>query len=201
MSNQQQDVDCVMPAAGLSSRMGSWKMMLPYRHHTILDESIENALRFCSRVILVVGHRGNELIERYENSAKIRVVVNSDYPQGMFSSIQAGVSEVRSEHFFVCHGDMPCVSADIYQQVWSERGEHTVFPGTKEKPGHPVLLPKSIIPVIQRSEIDGKMKPLIMANKVKFLGLEQLDIYLDVDTPAAYQAVCESAHHKYQIDN
>ncbi|WP_407675665.1 glycosyltransferase family protein [Photobacterium frigidiphilum] len=39
----------------------------------------------------------------------------------MFGSIQVGVSEVRSEHFFICHGDMPCVSADIYQQVWSER--------------------------------------------------------------------------------
>jgi hypothetical protein len=39
------------------------------------------------------------------------------------------------------------------------------------------LLPKSIIPAIQRSEIDGKMKPLIMAHKVKFLGLDLLDIY------------------------
>jgi hypothetical protein len=45
-----------------------------------------------------------------------------------------------------------------------------------------------------------KMKPLIMAHKVKFLGLDLLDIYLDVDTPAAYHAVCESAHRKYQID-
>lgn len=44
------------------------------------------------------------------------------------------------------------------------------------------------------------MKPLIMAHKVKFLGLDLLDIYLDVDTPAAYRAVCESAHRKYQID-
>lgn len=55
MSNQQRYVDCVMPAAGLSSRMGSWKVMLPYSHHTILDESIENALRFCSRVKKLMG--------------------------------------------------------------------------------------------------------------------------------------------------
>ncbi|MGF1873003.1 NTP transferase domain-containing protein [Photobacterium indicum] len=44
----------------------------------------------------------------------------------MFGSIQVGVSEVQSEHFFICHGDMPCVSADIYQQVWPERGDHAV---------------------------------------------------------------------------
>ncbi len=121
----------------------------------------------------------------------------------MFGSIQVGVSEVRSEHFFICDGDMPCVFADIYQQVWSEWGDHTVFSGTKEKPGHSVLLPKSIIPAIQRSEIDGKMKPLIMVHKVRFLGLDLLDIYLDVDTPAAYHAVCESAqiYHSYQFDS
>ncbi len=58
-------LDCVMPAAGLSSRMGDWKLMLPYQQYTILDASIENALSFCRRVILVVGYRGAELIEKY----------------------------------------------------------------------------------------------------------------------------------------
>lgn len=33
--------DCLITAAGLSSRMGAWKLMLPYRQSTILDESLK----------------------------------------------------------------------------------------------------------------------------------------------------------------
>lgn len=58
-------IDCIITAAGLSSRMGQWKMMLPWEQGTILDTSIKNALQFCSRIILVTGYRGNELHERY----------------------------------------------------------------------------------------------------------------------------------------
>ena len=33
--------DCLITAVGLSSRMGAWKLMLPYRQSTILDESLK----------------------------------------------------------------------------------------------------------------------------------------------------------------
>ena len=64
-------IDCIITAAGLSSRMGQWKMMLPWEQGTILDTSIKNALQFCSRIILVTGYRGNELHERYANQSNI----------------------------------------------------------------------------------------------------------------------------------
>lgn len=183
-------LDCVMPAAGLSSRMGNWKMMLPYQQHTILDESIENALQFCSRVILVVGYRGKELLERYQEKQNVKVVVNTNYKQGMFSSIQQGVRHVESEHFFICHGDMPCVYPEIYQKVWLARGLFTVFPGTKDKPGHPVLLPAFIKEDIRQANIEEKMKRLIYRHNVVHLGLEISEIHLDVDTPEAYKKLC-----------
>ncbi|MGF1730136.1 molybdenum cofactor cytidylyltransferase [Photobacterium kasasachensis] len=188
---QYQQVDCVMPAAGLSSRMGCWKMMLPYRHHTILDESIENALGFCSRVILVAGHRGDELACRYKKKQGVEVVVNTHYEQGMFSSIQQGAKQVKTKHFFICHGDMPCISPDIYRRVWEKRGSYTVFPGTAERPGHPVLLPATLKAQILSAPFDGKMKRIIYSGEVKYAELTETDIYFDVDTPAAYERLCQ----------
>lgn len=199
--NKPEQLDCVMPAAGLSSRMGRWKMMLPYRHHTILDESIENALRFCSRVILVAGHRAEELVARYVGKQGVEVVVNAHYGQGMFSSIQRGVSLIESEHFFICHGDMPCISPDIYRQVWLQRGQHTVFPGTPERPGHPVLLPSSLKAQITQADASDKMKRIICTGKVQYAGLKKEEIYLDVDTPEAYQDLCRSSQLAYQIES
>jgi len=199
--NLPEQVDCVMPAAGLSSRMGSWKMMLPYQNHTILDESIENALQFCSRVILVAGYRGSELVERYQLKQDVKVIVNTYFERGMFSSIQQGVEAVETEHFFISHGDMPCVSLDIYQQVWAKRGRHTVFPGTPEQPGHPVLLPSSLISKIQASFVTDKMKRIIFSQDVKYAGITVPEIYLDVDTPQAYRKLCQSAQYLYQIES
>lgn len=188
---QRQHVDCVMPAAGLSSRMGRWKMMLPYLHHTILDESIENALGFCSRLILVVGHRGDELVQRYQNNDNIVVVVNPGFEQGMFSSIQQGVKQVKTDNFFICHGDMPCISADIYQDVWDKRGQHTVFPGTVETPGHPVLLCYSMASAITHAPLDSKMKRLIQSGEVRYVGMKRSEILLDIDTQEAYDELCQ----------
>ncbi|MCW8331173.1 molybdenum cofactor cytidylyltransferase [Photobacterium sp. SDRW27] len=199
--NQPEYVDCVMPAAGLSSRMGDWKMMLPYRHQTILDASIENALRFCSRVILVAGYRSNELVERYKLKQGVKMVVNAHFESGMFSSIQQGVSAVETDHFFICHGDMPCITSDIYRQVWAQRGSQTVFPGIPDKPGHPVLLPSTLIAEIQQSGISGKMKRIIFNHEVKYVGLTMPEIYLDVDTPQAYRKLCDSAHAGYQSES
>lgn len=140
MSNHH--IDCIMPAAGLSSRMGHWKMMLPYRNHTILDESIENALTFCTRVILVVGYRSEELIDKFKDKKGVEVIVNAHYTNGMFGSIQQGAKEVETEHFFVCHGDMPCINTSIYRDVWALRGEHIVFPGkTLKIQGIPYYFP------------------------------------------------------------
>lgn len=189
---QNQIVDCVIPAAGLSSRMGSWKMMLPYLQHTILDESIENALGFCSRVILVVGYRGEELIQRYRDNDRVLVVMNPHYSKGMFSSIQQGVLKVKTENFFISHGDMPCVSSDIYQKVWQCRGVHTVFPGTVKKPGHPVLLPSILIEPIINSAFDSKMKSIIKTADIVYANLSSSELYFDVDTPDAYKQLIES---------
>lgn len=84
-------IDCIITAAGLSSRMGQWKMMLPWQQGTILDTSIKNALQFCSRIILVTGYRGNELHERYANQSNITIIHNPDYAQGLLTSVKAAV--------------------------------------------------------------------------------------------------------------
>jgi len=181
-------IDCVMPAAGLSSRMGDWKLMLAYRNHTILDQSIENSLRFCARVILVAGFRGEELVARYKVRPNVLVVTNADFFMGMFSSIQLGARQVNTEHFFITHGDMPMIGYDVFHAMWQRRGK-VVFPGSAERSGHPVLLPASVVPLIVSAPMSSKMKSIIKMQQVEYLGLTTADIHLDVDTPEAYQAL------------
>ncbi len=172
--------------------MGQWKLMLPYKGQTILDQSIENALTFCSRVIVVAGYRGEELQQRYQDNRDVLVVMNPHYQQGMFGSIQLGVQQVKGDYFFICHGDMPCIDRGTYQDLWNNRGDYTLFPGTKHKAGHPVLLSAQLIADIVSQPPDGKMKAVINQKDVCYLSLQCTQIYQDVDTPEAYQYLLDS---------
>lgn len=180
------DVDCIITAAGLSSRMGQWKMMLPYKQGTILDASIENARQFCRRLILVAGFRADELIERYKNDADILVVVNDNYKQGLFSSLQCAARQITHDYCFITHGDIPCLSYDVFYQLWHKRGPYTLFPCYQGNGGHPVLVPAARL----RESLDhqaGSMREFLLSGEYRYLNICDSSILFDVDTPEAYQ--------------
>lgn len=179
--------DALILAAGLSSRMGSWKMMLPYRQGTILDAAINNALGFCSRVVLVTGYRGDELHQRYCGHSQICLVANADYHQGMFSSIRCGVQHIESRHFFLALGDMPCISSHIYAQLWQQRGDYCLIPRFEGGKGHPVLLPQRMIEAVRRAMPEQNMKQIIQSDEPRYLAVENPAIHWDIDTPEQYR--------------
>lgn len=186
-------VDCVIPAAGLSSRMGSWKPMLPYCGRTLLDISIEHALVCCSKVIVVAGYRADELVQRYQHQPQILVVVNPDYQQGMLSSIQKGITAVTSSRFFITHADMPCIDPYVFTLLSQMRHGRVLFPGNKQQTGHPVLIDAALIPRILALPITAKMKQVLQTGEEQYLQLDATGgIYHDIDTPEKYHQLLRS---------
>lgn len=51
----------IVPAAGLSSRMGAFKPLLPFGSQTVIEASVENALSTAERAVIVLGRRGDEI--------------------------------------------------------------------------------------------------------------------------------------------
>lgn len=186
------DLDCIMPAAGLSSRMGAWKLMLPYNDETILEASVKNALAICSRVILIAGYRSDELIEKMSAYPNVSIVINKDYQQGMLSSIKLGIEHVQSDYFFIAHADMPCIGADIYFQLWQARGAGSIFPGGEQYSGHPVLINSKLKSAVVNDVGSHSMKAILKKYPMSYLQLPNNEIYFDIDTPEAYKKLCES---------
>ncbi|TKB51929.1 molybdenum cofactor cytidylyltransferase [Ferrimonas aestuarii] len=189
-------VDCVITAAGLSSRMGQWKMMLPYGDRTILDTSIENALHFCSRVILVTGHNGEQLQQRYQPHPAITLIHNPEFKRGLFGSIQRGLAQVESEFCFIAHGDLPRIAPTTYHRLWQHRCQHPVMPSYQGEKGHPVLLPSTAIPSILAATANQQkysMKWQLKQLQPKFVEVNDEGVLWDVDTPERYQELIK--HH------
>ncbi|RZN51878.1 MULTISPECIES: molybdenum cofactor cytidylyltransferase [unclassified Escherichia] len=176
-------IDCIITAAGLSSRMGQWKMMLPWQQGTILDASIKNALQFCSRIILVTGYRGNELHNRYASHSNITIIYNPDYAQGLLTSVKAAAPAVQTEHCFLTHGDMPTINRDIFLKIWKLRNNGAILPLHHGTPGHPILVSKSCLMQAVKQPNVTHMRQALLMGEHYFVEMENEEIILDIDTP------------------
>lgn len=187
---KQQTKQCVMLAAGLSSRMGKWKMMMPWGEGTILDSALASALAVCDRVVLVTGFRGDELKAYYQDHPRIDIVHNVSFEDGMFSSVQRGAAAVTAERFFLALGDMPEVTPGVYRTLWAqpERGA-CLIPGYDRGKGHPVLLPQRALALIRNAPPGSTMKDVVRQLETKVVPVNAQGIHWDVDTPVDYERV------------
>lgn len=179
---------CLMLAAGLSSRMGKWKMLLPWGAATVLDSALENALSFCDRVVLVTGYQGVRLHQRYAGHAGITLCHNEHYLQGMFSSVRCGAKQLAPGDFFVVPGDMPLLSGDIYAALWQHRDHNgCLVPEYAGGRGHPVLLPADMREIILQAQADANLKALVNARGRYAVPVATPSIHWDLDTPDQYE--------------
>jgi molybdenum cofactor cytidylyltransferase len=193
------EAECLMLAAGSSTRMDNWKMMLPWGRSTIIEHSVRTALKVCTRLILVVGFRAEELIEIFEDWQQVEVVRNPDYQAGMFSSVQAGVKVVADGAFFLALADMPGVPEAVYGELldWHARlspafapaeGAYGVIPQFKGKKGHPLLLSPQMRARILRTDVSNTLRDVLAEVPTVIVPVDEPGILHDIDTPADYHS-------------
>ena len=187
-------IDCLIPAAGYSSRMGKWKLMLPYKTSTIVETSITNALLPCGRVIVVAGFRADELIDTVQNPPQIITCINKNFERGMFSSIQEGVKLIETDWFFITMGDMPDIGIDIYKSLIDAREKENgkfdiIRPMYHGKRGHPVLLHRKTIKTILKEPASSEMKNVFSHFTVLDIEMNIPQTFRDIDTPEEYTEI------------
>jgi molybdenum cofactor cytidylyltransferase len=181
------EVDCLLLAAGSSSRMGRWKMLLPWRGSTVVETAAVAALEHCSRLLLVVGHRGDELARLFAGRDRVEVVWNRDHERGLFSSIRAGVAGVGTARFFVALGDMPMVDPRIYRRLLEAPPAPVLRPAYLGRRGHPVLLSAQMIPLILAEPPESTMRNVLARVDGRDMDVQDAGVVLDLDEPADYE--------------
>jgi len=192
MIRRVSDMDCVMLAAGRSRRMETWKMTLPLGDASLIERSVGTALEACGRVVVVAGHRGEELAALLRDLDGVRVIVNSAFDEGMFSSVRCGVREVRSARFFLALGDMPLVAADTYRTLAAVaggvgQGIPAIIPRYRGKKGHPLLLDSSVGQRILDAPAQWTLREVLAEVPNLLVPVEDPHVLQDVDTPEDYR--------------
>ncbi|NLG02754.1 MAG: nucleotidyltransferase family protein [Clostridia bacterium] len=138
----------IITAAGLSTRMGvgNFKPLMPLHGKTIIESSVDSMLNVGIRqVIVVIGHRGNEIEQVLSKREQVVCIYNREYATtDMLASVKKGVSILGDcDAFYLLPGDMPLIQTETYY-VLKKKMEETdamlVFPLINGYKKHPPLI-------------------------------------------------------------
>ena len=170
-------ISAILLAAGESKRMnGENKLTKEIQGIPLVKLSAKSILASSiDELIVVLGHQ-KEVIERInDKNEKLKFVFNKNFESGMASSIKTGLNNLskKTEAFFICLGDMPMVSHDIYNQlIKSKDNKEIIVPTYKGQRGNPVLFDKSMKETVMNITGDVGAKKILELNKDKILNLE-----------------------------
>ena len=181
------DVDCIILAAGLSQRMGSWKLGLEFKGRTIIETTVHESLKICKRAVVVTGFKAEQVRQKLQNLHHVKLVHNHEYKRGQFNSLKKGIKNIRTGSYFITLGDLPLISATIYRQLYLHSKNRVTFPRCNGRLGHPVLIPSQLNDFILQQPDGCKMKKLLLQTEPDYLDLNDSSIFCDIDTPADYQ--------------
>lgn len=184
-------------AAGLSSRMGDFKPLMPLRGKTLIENSIDSMLLAgVNQVVVVLGHRGDDLEailrSRYVGDTIVTIYNRAYATTDMLTSVKVGLSVMPDcDAFFLLPGDMPVVAKETFLAVYRAMPEGSAaitFPTLEGYRKHPPLIDKAFIPEIMDYQGEGGLRGLWQRHqdKIETVAVDDIGCWTDLDTFEQY---------------
>ena len=177
----------ILLAAGLSARMGTNKLLLPFRGQPLLLSAYSAALAASDRVITVTGHDRKMVESLLPPGAE--TVFAPDYAEGQKYSTLRGIEAVEDDDFAILPGDLPLITEEDIRGTFLLLAHHEAARAFHRGiPGHPVVYRKE-----NRERLlsfSGTMKEyLSLYDTGRYEG--SIGCIADADTPERYRALCD----------
>lgn len=192
----QRPVGAVVLAAGMSTRMGQAKVLLPWLNDKPILEHIIDQLRTArvDHIVVVTGHYADD-VRRVAERMGVETVHNPDYAQGeMLSSLQAGLRAMPDNIAAAMSvlGDQPRIESRIVAQVmmaYAEGKGEIIAPSYQRRRGHPILISRRFWPELLALGTGGAPRDVINAHadQIGYVEVDTDSVLRDVDTMQDYQ--------------
>ncbi len=193
------NINTLLVAAGLSSRMGKFKPLILFQDEPIIISIIKKLLPISNKIFIVTGFKEKEIIttieEYFQKSVlknKIVFVSNLEFEKGMFTSLQAGLKKAKDCDWLLYHFvDQPQLPQNFYTDFIAQIDDKYdwIQPAYKSRKGHPLLIRNSFFKSIVKADENSSLKELIRvsnANKIIW-DCNYKEILNDIDTPEDYK--------------
>ncbi|CCO22729.1 DVU_1551 family NTP transferase [Maridesulfovibrio hydrothermalis] len=193
-------------AAGLSSRMGRLKALLPLEGSTILSRCIRSLVDGgASDIFVVTGHEAGK-VGSEARVLGMHEIFNPDYSEGMFSSVRAGVEMLPddTDAFLVLPVDIPLVRPSTIRALtfdYSAKPTDVIYPCFKGERGHPPLISADLIPEILGHDGEGGLRAILERYDLtaREHDMPDLGILRDLDTPEDYDMACKISRRRIPL--
>ena len=182
----------IVLAAGVSSRMGTNKLLQDWRGKPLLRWTVEAALASQARPVIVVTGYEASLAESVLRGLDVKFVRNPAFRDGLSTSVKAGLLALPDtvDGALILLGDMPEVGPALLNRMISgfspPDGRSICVAVHDGKRGNPVLWSRSWFSEIAEIRGDAGAKYLLAQHEDQLCEVEgDATVLRDVDTPEA----------------
>ena len=188
-------VGAVILAAGMSSRMGQSKVLLPWTEkQRIIEHIIEQLINArIEHIVVVTGHMAAE-VKKLVKPMGVKVIYNRSYKNAeMLSSLKIGLHALPDyvSASLVVLGDQPRIQPKVIYRLlkaYSEGKGNIVAPTFEEERGHPVLIDRRFWPDIWSLPRGSAPRNMLNTyqNQIYEIPVDTDSVIRDIDTPQDY---------------
>ena len=184
----------IVLAAGRSVRMGTQKLLLPFRGKPLIAHVLNEVLNSpVKQVVVVVGRDGERLREALGERA-ISLVQNPDLEGDMLSSVRCGLRALPKlcEAALIVLGDQPGIPRKLISQLADchmQNPDGIIAPEYNGKRGHPLLIASRFFNKIIDNYDGVGLQGLLKSHPdaVRRIPVTTPEVLDDIDTPQDYQ--------------
>ena len=188
-------ITAVILAAGMSTRMGQPKMLLPWGDETVLTHVISVFQKAGVDDVLVVTGGAREQVESLIEGLNVRTTHNPEYSNGeMLTSVQCGIRALtyQTQGMLIGLGDQPQVQERSVRMVcdaFRDTKSNIVVPSYKMRRGHPWLVAQSLWDELLNMRAPQSPRDFLntYADEIHYVDVDHPTILVDLDTPSDYE--------------
>lgn len=194
----------IVPAAGLSRRMGQPKLVMDVAGRTVIDRLLATLSHpSVLETVIVIRRSDVELAEAINALAlrNVHLVQPEVDPPDMRRSVQHGIDAIRNRHSPALHdawllipADHPILDRQVLVELidaWRTTDEEILIPQHDGRNGHPAFFRWSIADRLPEIPDDKGLNWLQMLDgiRIRKLPVDSDSILFDMDTPGDYKRI------------
>ena len=191
------DTAAIICLAGRSSRMGSYKSLMPFAGTTVISHLV-SVFRSAGieHIVLVTGRDASSVEQEMEGS-DVHLVHNPDFEStDMFASVKIGLEAAQEQAggFFITPGDAVLFAPETVSAMMKERKltkKDVVVPTFANQKGHPVLISPSVRNSAMAYSGENGLRGVLAGfeDSTSLLEINDFGVLFDMDYPEDYEQV------------
>ena len=194
----------IVPAAGLSRRMGQPKLVMDLGGKTVIERLLTTLSHpAVSETVVVIRRDDDELARAIAslNLSDVRTVQPEIDPPDMRTSVEHAIGSVRNRHapdsqsgWMLIPADHPVLDAQVLSELiaaWQTTAADILIPQHGNQNGHPAFFRWALADRLNEIPDDCGLHWLQTAANVRTrkLAVDSKSILIDLDTPDDYQRI------------